>query len=94
MTALIGELAPSYAVVRGPEAETTLNSAELATAASDAAIEEARIWLSGARILSSHCKVVGVNAIGSPGVFASTQSFGMRIRSAPVSPCSSPRRRS
>jgi hypothetical protein len=79
---VIGELAPSYAVVQAPEPEATLNWAGFATAASDAAIEAARLWLSGARILASHCKVTGPSAIGSPGVFASAQSFGMRIRSA------------
>jgi hypothetical protein len=79
---VIGELAPSYAVVQAPEPEATLNWAGFATAASDAAIEAARVWLSGARILASSCKVVGVSAIGSPGVFASAQSFGTRIRSA------------
>jgi hypothetical protein len=81
---VIGELAPWYAVVQAPEPDLTLDWAAFATAATDAAIEAARVWLSGARIVASHCKITGPSAIGSPGVFSSTKSFGLRIRSALV----------
>ena len=80
---VIGELDPSYAVVvPATEPEATLDWAGFGLAAIHAAIEDARTWLSGARILASHCNVTGVAAVGTPGVFASAQSFGMRIRAA------------
>ncbi|MEW5917887.1 MAG: hypothetical protein AB1762_15905, partial [Gemmatimonadota bacterium] len=63
---VVGTLEPMYSVVTAPP---VINWAALATKAITAATNEARNWLTGARIDSTKCTVGGTYTFGAVGVF-------------------------
>jgi len=72
-----GTIEPGYRVVEPP-----LEWKEWSEPATEAALTEIRLWITGAEFLESRCTVAGVAAIGTPGVLSSSYGFGSLVRGA------------
>jgi hypothetical protein len=81
---VMGELVPVFKVEVPPAPTVTaanLNWTLIQQRAIDGAVEDARQWLSGARIVESKCVVNAALAVGSPGVLSSATGFKGSLRS-------------
>lgn len=78
----IGLVESNYRVVAPPPPTPAEGWFRWAKVARDAAVQEARAWVSRAKIEESRCRVVGPNALAEPGVLTSDYRFQGRIRSA------------